>query len=197
MAPTQRRCASYQSTSFLFEDAGRGAGKLFSLWCRDHIYARTSSPQAVLEQRISRSEGSAGGGRGSGMAAIDVALATLARAGDHVIVASTVYGGSRNLVMAHVLQGGGISSTRVARERVRALAAAITPHARRCSWVGGQPLGRCGRHCRHRCGGPWGVAVVVDNTCATPLLVRSPITRRGRGGCSATKLHHSGHGSIN
>lgn len=164
----------YQSTSFLFEDAQQGA-ELFGLVQEGHIYARTGNPtQAVLEQRIAQLEGgTAAVAVASGMAAIDVALATLARAGDHVIVASTVYGGSHNLV-AHVLQGRGISSTRVARGDVRALAAAITPHTKAVFLESvGNPSGDVAdiaaiaavAHAQ-------GVAVVVDNTCATPLLVR-------------------------
>ena len=164
----------YQSTSFLFEDAQQGA-ELFGLVQEGHIYARTGNPtQAVLAQRIAQLEGgTAAVAVASGMAAIDVALATLARAGDHVIVASTVYGGSHNLV-AHVLQGRGISSTRVARGDVRALAAAITPHTKAVFLESvGNPSGDVAdiaaiaavAHAQ-------GVAVVVDNTCATPLLVR-------------------------
>lgn len=164
----------YQSTSFLFEDAQQGA-ELFGLVQEGHIYARTGNPtQAVLEQRIAQLEGGAAAvAVASGMAAIDVALATLARAGDHVVVASTLYGGSHNLV-AHVLQGRGIASTLVARGDAHALAAAITPRTRAVFLESvGNPSGDVAdiaaiaalAHAQ-------GVAVVVDNTCATPLLLR-------------------------
>jgi hypothetical protein len=85
----------YQTTSFLFEDAQHGA-ELFDLVQEGHIYARTGNPtQTVLEQRIARLEGgTAALAVASGMAAIDITLATLARAGDHVILASALYGGS-------------------------------------------------------------------------------------------------------
>lgn len=165
----------YQSTSYLFEDAQQGA-ELFSLAQEGHIYARTNNPtQAVLEQRIALLEGGAACvAVASGMAAIDIALATLARAGDHVIVASTLYGGSHNLV-AHVLQGRGIESTLLAPgDTPAAVAAAITPRTKAVFLESvGNPSGDVAdiaavaavAHAH-------GVAVVVDNTCATPVLLR-------------------------
>lgn len=164
----------YQSTSFLFENAQQGAD-LFGLVQEGHIYARTGNPtQAVLEQRIAQLEGgTAAVAVASGMAAIDIALATLAQAGDHVIVASTLYGGSHNLIV-HVLQGRGIASTVVARGEHAALAAAITPRTKAVFLESvGNPSGDVAdiaaiaalAHAQ-------GVAVVVDNTCATPLLIR-------------------------
>jgi len=164
----------YQSTSFLFENAQQGAD-LFDLVEEGHIYARTGNPtQAVLEQRITQLEGgSAAVAVASGMAAIDIALATLAQAGDHVIVASALYGGSHNLIV-HVLQGRGIASSVVARGDPAALAAAITPRTKAVFLESiGNPSGDVAdiatiaalAHAQ-------GVAVVVDNTCATPLLIR-------------------------
>ena len=164
----------YPSTSYLFENAQQGA-ELFDLVQEGHIYARTSNPtQAVLEQRITQLEGgTAAVAVASGMAAIDIALATLAQVGDHVIVASTLYGGSHNLI-THVLQGRGIRSSVVARQDSDALRQAITAQTKAVFVESiGNPSGDVAdlaaiaaeAHAH-------GVAVVVDNTCATPLLIR-------------------------
>jgi O-acetylhomoserine (thiol)-lyase len=164
----------YQTTSFLFEDAQHGA-ELFDLVQEGHIYARTGNPtQTVLEQRITQLEGgTAALAVASGMAAIDITLATLARAGDHVILASALYGGSHNLVV-HVLQGRGIASTVVGRGDHDALRAAFTPQTKAVFLESvGNPSGDVAdiaaiaalAHAQ-------GVAVVVDNTSATPLLIR-------------------------
>ena len=164
----------YHSTSYLFENAQQGA-ELFDLVQEGHIYARTSNPtQSVLEQRITQLEGgTAALAVASGMAAIDIVLATLAQVGDHVIVASTLYGGSHNLI-AHVLQGRGIHSTVVARSDPDALHQAITPQTKAVFVESvGNPSGDVAdvAHIAHIAHAQ-GVAVVVDNTCATPLLIR-------------------------
>ena len=164
----------YQTTSFLFEDAQHGA-ELFDLVQEGHVYARTGNPtQTVLEQRIAQLEGGAAAlAVASGMAAIDITLATLAQAGDHVILASALYGGSHNLVV-HVLQGRGITSSVVARGDRTALSAAFTPQTKAVFLESvGNPSGDVAdiaaiaalAHAQ-------GVAGVVDNTSATPLLIR-------------------------
>lgn len=164
----------YQSTSYVFEDAQQGAD-LFSLVTEGHIYARTGNPtQAVLEQRIAQLEGgSAALAVASGMAAIDIALATIAQTGDHIVLASALYGGTHNLI-THVLNGRGISSTIVPRGDLAALDAAITLRTKAVFVESvGNPSGDVAdiaaiaaiAHAH-------GVAVVVDNTSATPLLIQ-------------------------
>lgn len=164
----------YQTSSFVFEDAQQGAD-LFGLVEDGFVYARTGNPtQAVLEARIQALEGGTGAlAVASGMAAIDIALSTLAQAGDHVVVASQLYGGSHNLIV-RVLQGRGIASTVVDKDDRAALAAAIRPQTKAVFLESiGNPSGALAdiaaiADLAHG----QGVAVVVDNTAATPLLVR-------------------------
>ncbi len=164
----------YQTTSFLFEDAQQGAD-LFNLVEEGHIYSRTGNPtQSVLEQRIAALEhGTAAVAVASGMAAIDIALATLAQAGDHVIVASGLYGGTHNLVV-NVLRSRGIHSTLLREEDTRQLAAHITPQTKAIFLESiGNPSGRVADiECIAQQAHAHGIVLVVDNTSASPLLVR-------------------------
>lgn len=164
----------YQTTSFLFENAQQGAD-LFSLKEEGLVYARTGNPtQTVLEQRVAALEGgTAAVAVASGMAATDIALATIARAGDHIIVASGLYGGSHNLIV-NILKGRGIDCTVLPQGDVNQVAAAITENTKAVFLESvGNPSGRVAdleniakqAHAQ-------GVAVVVDNTSATPLLIR-------------------------
>lgn len=163
----------YQTTSFLFENAQQGAD-LFDLVEEGHIYGRTGNPtQTVLEQRIAALEGgTAALAVASGMAAIDIALATLAQTGDHVIVASGVYGGSHNLVV-NVLKGRGVHGTVLTEEDVGRLADHITPQTKAVFFESvGNPSGRVADIARIAAQAhAHGVAVVVDNTTASPILV--------------------------
>ncbi|MPM13055.1 L-methionine gamma-lyase [bioreactor metagenome] len=164
----------YQTTSFLFENAQQGAD-LFDLEEEGHIYARTGNPtQTVLEERIAQLEGgTAALAVASGMAAIDMAIATLAQAGDHVVIASQLYGGTQNLI-AHVLKARGITSTLVHREGLANLQSAFTPQTKAVFVESvANPSGHIAdlatiaqqAHAH-------GIAVIVDNTSATPLLLR-------------------------
>ncbi len=164
----------YQTTSFLFENAQQGAD-LFDLEEEGHIYARTGNPtQAVLEERIAQLEGGTGAlAVASGMAAIDMAIATLAQAGDHVVIASQLYGGTQNYI-AHVLKARGITSTLVVRNELGQLEKAFTPQTKAVFVESvANPSGNIAdlatiaaqAHAH-------GIAVIVDNTSATPLLIR-------------------------
>lgn len=164
----------YQTTSFLFENAQQGAD-LFDLVEEGHIYARTGNPtQAVLEQRITELEGGTSAvAVASGMAAIDLALATIAQAGDHVVVATQLYGGTQNLI-AHVLSARSITSTIVSRSDVASISEAFRSNTKAVFLESvGNPSGDVAdlaliaarAHAR-------GIAVLVDNTSATPLLIR-------------------------
>ncbi|MBF5003782.1 O-acetylhomoserine aminocarboxypropyltransferase/cysteine synthase family protein [Diaphorobacter caeni] len=164
----------YQSTSYLFENAQQGAD-LFDLVEEGHIYARTGNPtQTVLEERIAQLEGgTAALAVASGMASIDMAIATLAQAGDHVVVASQLYGGTQNLI-AHVLKARGITSTLVHRGELARLEQAFTAQTKAVFVESvANPSGNiadlatiAAKAHAH------GIAIIVDNTSATPLLIR-------------------------
>lgn len=164
----------YQTTSFLFENAQQGAD-LFDLVEEGHIYGRTGNPtQSVLEQRIAALEGgTASLAVASGMAAIDIALATLAQTGDHVIVASGVYGGSHNLVV-NVLSSRGVRGSVLTEDEVGRLADYITPRTKAVFLESvGNPSGRVADIERiAEQAHAHGVAVVVDNTTAGSILIK-------------------------
>ena len=89
----------YQTTSFVFEDTQEGAD-LFALQKAGNIYTRITNPTtSAFEERIAALEGGVGAlATASGMAALTYTILGLAHAGDHVVAASTIYGGTFNLL---------------------------------------------------------------------------------------------------
>jgi len=99
-AATGARAAPiYQTTSFVFDSAEHAAG-LFNLQTFGNIYSRISNPTvAVLEERVAALEGGrAALACGTGQAAEATAILTLVQAGDHIVSASTLYGGTHTLL---------------------------------------------------------------------------------------------------
>src|SRR5690606_19715027 len=88
----------YQTTSYAFDSAQHGAD-LFDLKVAGNIYTRIMNPTTdVLEKRVAALEGGiAGLALASGMSAITYAIQTIAEAGDNIVSASTLYGGTYNL----------------------------------------------------------------------------------------------------
>lgn len=89
----------YLTSSFVFKDTDHAAG-VFNLSIPDYIYTRLNNPtNAVLEERLATLEGGVGAVvTSSGMAAISTALLTILRAGDHIVAANSLYGGTFNLL---------------------------------------------------------------------------------------------------
>jgi O-acetylhomoserine (thiol)-lyase len=164
----------YQTTSYVFDDADHAAG-LFNLERAGHIYTRISNPtNAVLEERLAALEGGVGAVcTASGMAAMHLAIATLAGAGDHIVASASLYGGTINL-LTHTLPRFGINTTFVKPRDHDALRAAIAPNTR---LVIAETLGNPGLEVldipavadiAHAAGIP----LLIDNTFATPYLCR-------------------------
>jgi O-acetylhomoserine (thiol)-lyase len=101
----------YETTSYVFADVDHAAG-LFNLERAGHLYSRLSNPTvAVLEERVAALEGGVGAvATASGMAALHLAIATLAGAGDHIVASSSLYGGTINL-LAQTLPRFGVTTT--------------------------------------------------------------------------------------
>lgn len=101
----------YQSTSYVFKNADHAAG-VFSLAEPGFIYTRLNNPtNDVLEQRLAALEGGIGAVvTASGMAAINTTLLTLLKAGDHIVAAGSLYGGTYNLLSV-TLPRFGITTT--------------------------------------------------------------------------------------
>ena len=97
--PTGARAVPiYQTTSFVFKDAEEAAGR-FALTNPGGIYSRLGNPTTdVLDARVAQLEGGAGGiAVASGSAAITYSILNVANAGDNIVAASTLYGGTYNL----------------------------------------------------------------------------------------------------
>ena len=115
----------YQTTSFVFEDTQEGA-ELFALQKAGNIYTRITNPTtSTFEERIAALEGGVGAlATASGMAAITYTILGLAHAGDHVVAASTIYGGTFNL-LKETLPRYGITTTFVDIDNLEEVEAAI------------------------------------------------------------------------
>ena len=110
-ASKSRAVPIYQTTSYVFEDA-QEAEDLFALRKPGNIYTRITNPTvATFENRIAALEGGIGAlATASGMAAITYTVLALAHAGDHIVAATTIYGGTYNL-LAHTLPDQGVTTT--------------------------------------------------------------------------------------
>ena len=173
--PTTDACAVpiYQTTSYVFHNSQHAADR-FGLRDAGNIYGRlTNSTQGVLEERIAALEGGVAAlAVASGAAAITYALQNILQAGDHVVAADNLYGGSYNLI-THTLAALGITHTIVKVNDLVALEAAIQPNTK---VVFAETLGNPNSdvlnldgvaEVAHR----HGIAFIVDNTFA-PLLIR-------------------------
>ncbi|MDX9885399.1 O-acetylhomoserine aminocarboxypropyltransferase/cysteine synthase family protein [Thauera sp.] len=164
----------YQTTSYAFDDTQHGAD-LFDLKVQGNIYTRIMNPTtAVLEQRVAELEGGIGAlAVASGMSAITYAIQTIAEAGDNIVSASTLYGGTYNL-FAHTLPQFGIQVRFADYRDPDSFAALIDERTKAifCESVG-NPLGNVtdiGRlaEIAHKAGVP----LIVDNTVPSPYLCR-------------------------
>jgi O-acetylhomoserine (thiol)-lyase len=115
----------YQTTSYVFHDAAH-AGRLFGLKELGNIYSRIMNPtNDVFEQRVAALEGGAAGlATASGLAAEDLALSTLADAGDEIVSTTSLYGGTYSL-LAHTYPRRGIKTHFVDADDFDGLRAAI------------------------------------------------------------------------
>lgn len=101
----------YQTAAYVFDDSDHAAAR-FGLTDAGNIYGRLTNPtQEVLEKRIAALEGGVAAlALSSGAAALAYTFQTLAHAGDHIVAAKTIYGGTYNL-LAHTLPAYGITAT--------------------------------------------------------------------------------------
>ena len=115
----------YQTTSFVFDDTQEGA-ELFALQKAGNIYTRITNPTtSAFEERIAALEGGVGAlATASGMAALTYTILGLAHAGDHIVAASTIYGGTFNL-LKETLPRYGITTTFVDIDNLQEVEAAI------------------------------------------------------------------------
>jgi len=174
--PTTRAVAVpiYQTVAYAFDNTQHGAD-LFDLKVPGNIYTRIMNPTTdVLEQRLAALEGGVGAlALASGQAAITYAIQTIAEAGDNIVSTSALYGGTYNL-FAHTLPQFGIQ-TRFADYRDPEAFGRLIDARTKAVFVEsiGNPRGNITDiEAVARVAHAHGVPLIVDNTVATPYLLR-------------------------
>ncbi len=173
-ATDARAVPIYQTSSYVFENSAQAAGR-FGLTEGGNIYSRIMNPTSdVFEKRIAALEGGiAALSTASGAAAITYAIQNIARAGDHIVSANTLYGGTHNL-FAHTLKDFGIDVSFVDPDIEGSFAAAIKPNTKAIFIESlGNPNSsiidiKSVADLAHKNGIP----LIIDNTFATPYLLR-------------------------
>lgn len=173
-ATDARAVPIYQTTSYVFRNSAHAAAR-FGLQDAGNIYGRlTNSTQGVFEQRVAALEGGVAGlAVASGAAAITYAFENITRAGDHIVAAKTIYGGTYNL-LAHTLPACGVTTTFVDPSDLSNFEEAIQENTKA---VFIETLGNpnsniidieyvAGIAHRHK------IPLIVDNTFGTPYLIR-------------------------
>lgn len=174
IASGARAVPIYQTTSYVFKNSDEAEAR-FALKDAGNIYGRlTNSTQDVFEKRIAALEGGVAAlATASGAAAIDYTIRSLAVAGDHVVVSNTIYGGTYNL-LEHTLTDYGITTTFVDPDDISNFENAIQDNTK-LLYI--ETLGNPNSNVadieeiakvahKHK------IPLVVDNTFATPYLVR-------------------------
>ena len=164
----------YLTSSYVFHNSQHAADR-FGLKDAGNIYGRLTNPtEDVFEKRIAALEGGVAAlAVGSGAAALTYAFQALAHAGDHVVAAKNIYGGTYNL-LAHTLPDYGIEATFVDPFDYDAIEAAIRPNTKA---VQIETLGNPNSEVVDieriaKIAHAHNIPLVVDNTFATPYLVR-------------------------
>ncbi|MCI6493068.1 MAG: O-acetylhomoserine aminocarboxypropyltransferase/cysteine synthase [Bacteroidales bacterium] len=195
-ATDSRAVPIYQTTSYVFHNSQHAADR-FGLRDSGNIYGRlTNSTQDVFERRIAALEGGSGAlAVASGAAAVTYALQNVCQAGDHIVAADNLYGGSFNLI-THTLATQGITNTIVNVNDLEALEAAIQPNTK---VVYAETFGNPNSdvtdiegiaEVAHR----HGVLFIIDNTFATPFVCR-PIEHGADVVVHSATKFIGGHGS--
>jgi len=186
----------YQTTSFVFDSADHAAS-LFNLQTFGNVYSRLSNPTvAALEERVAALEGGrAAVASASGMAAETMVLMTLLQAGDHVVAAGALYGGSVTMLAVN-LKKFGIETSFVDATDAASFAAAMRPNTRA---VFAESLGnpslvvldiRAVADVAHA----HGVPLVIDNTVPSPFLC-NPIEHGADIVVHSATKYLAGHGT--
>ena len=173
-ATDARAVPIYQTTSYVFRNSQNAADR-FGLRDAGNIYGRlTNSTQAVLEDRVAALEGGVAAlAVASGAAAVTYALQNILQHGDHVIAADNLYGGSFNLI-THTLSTQDISNTIINVNNLEALEAAFRPNTKAVyvETFGNPNSDVTNLEAVAEVAHSHGVPLIVDNTFATPFLLR-------------------------
>ena len=173
-ATGSRAVPIYQTTSYVF-DSPEHAASLFNLQTFGNVYSRISNPTvAVLEERIAALEGGrAAVATGSGMAAQMIALLNICEAGDEIIAARTLYGGTHTQLDVNFRKLG-INTIFVDPEDPENFARAITPKTKAiyAETMGNPSLNVLDIEPIAKIANDAGVPLFIDNTFVSPYLCR-------------------------
>ena len=164
----------YQTTSYVFKDCAHAAAR-FDLTDAGNIYGRlTNTTQDIFEKRIAALEGGAAAlAVASGAAAITYTFQNLAHAGDHIVAAKTIYGGTYNL-LAHTLPEYGIEASFVDPDEEGSFEAAIRENTKAVfiESIGNPNASLIDIEKAAQTAHKYKIPLVVDSTFATPYLLR-------------------------
>ncbi|QPE05252.1 bifunctional o-acetylhomoserine/o-acetylserine sulfhydrylase [Microbacterium schleiferi] len=165
----------YQTTSYVFDNADHAAN-LFALAEFGNIYTRIQNPtQDVVEQRVAALEGGTGALLvSSGQAAETFAVLNIAQAGDHIVSSSSIYGGTYNL-FKYTLAKLGIETTFVEnQDDPEEWRRAVRPNTKLffAETIGNPKINVLDIRSVSAVAHENGVPLIVDNTIATPFLIR-------------------------
>lgn len=185
----------YQTAAFVFEDAEQAANR-FALSEGGNIYSRITNPtNDVLEQRLALLEGGVGAlATASGSAAITYAIQNIAKNGDHIVSATSIYGGTYNL-FSHTLPDLGITTTFVDGEDPENFRQAIQENTKAIfvESLGNPDIAILELEKIVAIAHEAGIPVIVDNTFATPYLFK-PFDYGADIVVYSTTKYISGHG---
>jgi O-acetylhomoserine (thiol)-lyase len=164
----------YQNVAYEFDSADHGAA-LFNLETEGYRYSRISNPTTdILERRVAELEGGVAAlSAASGQAALYYAIATLADRGGNIVTTPQLYGTTHTL-FAHTLRRQGIEARFAASDSADAIEALIDENTRAvfCESIGNPAGNICDIEAFAKVAHRHGVPLVVDNTVATPILLR-------------------------
>lgn len=186
----------YQTVAYEFDDAQHGAD-LFNLAVPGNIYTRLMNPtNDVLEKRVAALEGGiAGLVVSSGMSAINYAILNIAEAGDNIVATPQLYGGTYTL-FAHMLPKQGIEVRFAENDSPEAIEKLIDAKTKAvfCETIGNPAGNIIDIEAVATAAHKHGVAVIVDNTVATPILC-TPIDYGADIVVHALTKYIAGHGN--
>lgn len=187
----------YATTSYVFKDSDTAAGR-FGLTVPGNIYTRLMNPtSSVFEERIAALEGGVGAlATASGSAAITYAIQNIATAGDHIVASTNVYGGTYNL-LAHTLKDQGLSTDFVDPSDPANFEKAIKENTKLlyAETLGNPNSNVLDIEAVAEIAHKHGIPLIVDNTFATPFLLR-PIEHGADVVVHSATKFIGGHGTV-
>ena len=196
-ATDARAVPIYATTSYVFKDSAQAAGR-FGLTEGGNIYTRLMNPTSdVFEKRIAALEGGAAAlSTASGSAAITYAIQNIATAGDHFVSSTNLYGGTYNL-FAHTLKEQGLSVDFVDPSIPENFEKAIKPNTKLlyAETLGNPNSDVIDIEAISQIAHKHGIPLIVDNTFATPFLLR-PIEHGADIVVHSATKFIGGHGTV-